>query len=60
MRGFRIQNIIVHPRGTANLSTVKGRTEAVEGGGESISDSVGRTTESLEALGNRPVICSHQ
>ena len=59
MRGSRILTIRGHPRGTANLSAVKGRTEAVDGMEESISDSVGRRTEGLDAVSNRPVIRSH-
>ena len=60
MRGSHCQTIRGHPRGGANLPTVKGRTVAVDGRGESISDSVGRRTEDPDTLGNRPVIRGHQ
>jgi hypothetical protein len=60
VRGSRSQTILRVPRFTAHLSTVKGRTVAVDEEDESISDSVGRRTGGLDALGKRPVIRSHQ
>ena len=60
MRGSRNQTIREHPRCAAHLSTVKGRTVAVDGGYESESVSVGWRTEGLDAVGKHPVIRSHQ
>ena len=60
MRGSRIQTIRGHPRSAAHLSTVKGRTVAVDGTDDSESVSEGRRTEGLDAVGKHPVIRSHQ